>query len=119
MPAAYSMDLRLKVLKAIERGEKKSHISRTFGISRNTIDLWLKQRDQTGSIAPKLYSRRGPAPKIEDLEAFREFAMAHGHLTQQQMADLWPTSISDRTMGKALRRIGFTRKKNLWLPGTQ
>ena len=110
MPAAYSMDLRLKVLKAIERGEKKSHISRTFGISRNTIDLWLKQRDQTGSIAPKSYSRRGPAPKIEDWEAFREFATAHAHLTQQQMADLWPTPISDRTIGKALRRIGFTRK---------
>ena len=119
MPAAYSMDLRLKVLKAIERGEKKSHISRTLGISRNTIDLWLKQRDKTGSIAPKAYSRRGPAPKIEDLEAFREFASAHAHLTQQQMADLWPTSISDRTIGKALRRIGFTRKTNLWIPGTQ
>ncbi|MEM9568724.1 MAG: IS630 transposase-related protein, partial [Cyanobacteria bacterium P01_E01_bin.34] len=50
IPAAYSIDLRPKVLKAIERVEQKSHISRTFGISRNTIDLWPKQRDQTGSV---------------------------------------------------------------------
>ena len=119
MPAAYSMDLRLKVLKALERGEKKSHVSRTFAISRNTIDLWLKQREQTGSVAPKLHTRRGPAPKIEDLEAFRDFAKAHGHLTQKQMAEHWPISISNRTIGKALKRIDFTRKKNVWLPRTE
>lgn len=77
------MDLRPKVLKAIERVEQKSHISRTFGISRNTIDLWPKQRDQTGSVAPKSHCHRGQASKIDDLGAFREFATAHGHLTQQ------------------------------------
>ena len=116
MPAAYSIDFRLKVLQAIDEGQKKSHVSRILNISRNTIDLWLSQRQQTGSVDPRPYSRRGPAPKIDDLQAFREFASNHGHLTQKQMAEQWPEPISDRTIGKALNRIGFTRKKNIWLP---
>jgi len=111
MPAAYSDDLRAKVLAAVDRGEKKSHVSRMFNISRNTLDLWLKRRQKTGKAAPIRHYHRGPQPKINDLDAFREFAIAHGHLTQLQMAQLWPEAISNRTIGKALQRIGFTRKK--------
>ena len=116
MPAAYSLDLRLKALEAIDRGQKKSHVCRTLNISRNTLDLWIKRRQETGSVASKPHIRRGPAPKIEDLDAFREFAIAHSQLTQKQMAQLWPQPISNRTIGKALERIGFTRKNNSWLP---
>ena len=87
-----------------------------FGISRNTLDLWLKRRQETGSVAPKQPAQRGPDPKIKDLAAFNEFAIAHGHLTAQKMAELWPEPISDVTIGKALKRIGFTRKKDLWVP---
>jgi transposase len=111
MPAAYSDDLRNKVLAAVDRGEKKSHVSRMFNISRNTVDLWLKRRDATGCASPIRGYHRGPDPKINDLEAFRAFAQALGHLTQQQMAERWPEPITDVTVGKALRRIGFTRKK--------
>lgn len=113
MPAPYSDDLRTKVLAAIDRGEKKSHVSRLLGVSRNTIDLWIKRRDRTGSATATRHYRRGPAPKIADLEAFQAFAGEHGHLTQQQMAEQWPKPISNRTIGIALRRIGFTRKKRL------
>ena len=116
MPAAYSLDLRLKALAAVDRGERKSHVSRTLGISRNTLDLWLKRREQTGSPAAKVY-RHGPAPKIDDLDAFREFAEREGHHTALEMAQLWPDSISDVTLGKALKRIEFTRKKDLRISG--
>jgi len=112
MPAAYSLDLRLKALAAVARGEKKSHVSRTLNISRNTLDLWLKRREQTGSPAAKVY-RHGPDPKINNLETFREFAEREGHRTALEMAQLWPEPVSDVTLGKALKRIEFTRKKRL------
>ena len=111
MPAPYSLDLRQKAIAAVERGEKKSHVSKLFHISRNTLDLWLKQRAQTGSVAPKTPVKKGPDPKIKDWEAFQRFAEDHGHLTAQKMAQQWPEAISDVTIGKALKRIGFTRKK--------
>ncbi|NEP28251.1 IS630 transposase-related protein [Moorena sp. SIO3I6] len=49
MPKAYSYDLRKKVIEAIiEGGMKKSEVSQLFKISRNTIDLWLKRKAETG-----------------------------------------------------------------------
>lgn len=118
MPAPYSDDLRQKAVDAVDNGISKTQVSRTFNISRNTLDLWLKRRQATGSVAAIRTYQRGPAPKINDLEAFYTFAKAHGHLTQQQMAQQWSSPISNRTIGKALKRIGFTRKKNLWLSRT-
>lgn len=113
MPAPYSLDLRQKAIAAIERGEKKSHVCRTLKISRNTLDLWLKRRDETGTVAPKVRTTPSVEPKIKDLTAFEQFAREHGHLTAVRMAERWPEPISDVTIGKALKKIGFTRKKRL------
>ena len=111
MPAPYSDDLRRKVIDAVDRGERKSQTCRMFAISRNTLDLWLKRRKVTGAIGAIQDYQRGPKPKIDDLEAFRAFVQTQGHLTQQAMAHQWHQQISNRTIGKALKRIKFTRKK--------
>ena len=81
MPAPYSVDLRLKAVAAVDRGERKSHVARVFQISRKTLDLWLRRREQTGSVEPIRDVVRGSQPKIADLEAFRTLAEQHGHLT--------------------------------------
>lgn len=117
MPAPYSDDLRQKVLDAIASGHRKSHVSQLFNISRNTIDLWLKRRDATGSPSAIRHYPRGPQGKITDLEQFRVFAKQHEHLTQKEMAEQWGQPISDHTLGKALKRIGFTRKKRAMATG--
>jgi DNA-binding GntR family transcriptional regulator len=44
-------------------------------------------------------------------EKFREFAKAHGDKTQVEMAKLWEGEMSSRTISRALKKIGFTRKK--------
>ncbi|MBD1864557.1 MULTISPECIES: helix-turn-helix domain-containing protein, partial [Trichocoleus] len=48
MPAPYSYDLRQKAIEAFQSGEGKSDVCRMFNISRNTLDLWLKRREETG-----------------------------------------------------------------------
>lgn len=115
MPAAYSYDLRTKVINAIDSGMRKSQASRIFQISRNTIDTWLKQREETGNYQAKVRYQQGYNPKITDLEQFQQFVQANGSKTQAEMAEAWPEKISDRTIGKALKKIGYTRKKNLRL----
>jgi transposase len=113
MPAPYSDDFREKAVAAVDRGEKKSHVCRMLNISRNTLNLWLKAREERGSVGAKRNYRRGPLPKIPDLENFRAFARENGHLTQEGMAQRWKERISGVTIGKALKRLGFTRKKKL------
>ncbi|GEA28028.1 hypothetical protein MiAbW_02599 [Microcystis aeruginosa NIES-4325] len=52
MDKPYSYDFGQKVIWAIENdGFKKSEVSEMFNISRNTIDLWLKRRTETGDFA--------------------------------------------------------------------
>jgi len=88
MPAAYSDDLRQKVMTAIDRGEKKSHVSRMFNISRDTIDRWLKRRDTTGSVEAAMGYQRGHSHRIQDWEEFRAFAKKYGDKTQVEMGQL-------------------------------
>ena len=70
MGAAYPLERRQTALAAVDRGDKKLHVSRLFGISRNTLDEWLKLCAATGQFSPKVYCSRGPAPKIADLKNF-------------------------------------------------
>ncbi|WP_434685950.1 IS630 transposase-related protein [Pseudanabaena minima] len=110
MTAAYSLDLREKAVSAIDREEKKSHVCRTLNISRNTLDQWLKRREEKGSLSPNEY-RREPQLKIKDLEAFKAFAEANEHLTQKEMAEKWGKPVSPVLIRQALQKINFTRKK--------
>ena len=114
MAKPYSYDLRLKVINAIELdGVKKSEASELFNISRNTINLWLNRKAQTGDFKPQPNKPPGHSHKITDWDKFREFAIVHGDKTQGQMAELWADDISERTISRALQKIGFTRKKRL------
>ncbi len=47
---AYSKDLRLKVLSAIDRGIPRREVTDLFGVSRSTIKRWLNRRRQTGDV---------------------------------------------------------------------
>ena len=112
MANPYSYDLRQKVIQAIElEGMKKSEAAQVFGIGRNTIDLWLKRRSETGDYQAKPKQPPGNGDKITDWEKFRAFAAQHGDKTQAEMAELWEGQISARTISRALGKIGFTRKK--------
>jgi transposase len=121
MPQPYSYDLRQKVIQAIKLdGLKISEASLLFNISRNTISLWLSRQAQTGDFRAKPNQPPGNGHKITHWEKFREFALTHGDKTQVEMAKLWEGEISesvallrsaDRTISRALKKIGFTRKK--------
>ena len=47
---AYSKDLRLKVLSAIDRGIPRKEVQDLFGVSRSTIKRWLKRRRLTADV---------------------------------------------------------------------
>jgi transposase len=111
MPIPYSYDLRKKVIVALDEGMSRTEASRIFRRSRNTINLWLRKREQTGDYKAEVGYQKGCNPKITDLEKFEQFAQAHGSLTQKEMAEKWTEKISDRTIGKALKKLNYTRKK--------
>jgi transposase len=48
---AYSKDLRVKVLDAVDRGMPREEVARVFGISLPSIKRWLKRRRETGRVS--------------------------------------------------------------------
>jgi transposase len=57
---AYSKDLRLKVLAAVDRGVPRKEAVGTFGVSLATLKRWLKRRNEGEDLAPKPSPERTP-----------------------------------------------------------
>lgn len=107
---AYSEDLRARVLAAIDNGEKQYHVAEQFSITDKTIYLWVKQRKDRGHIKPITHYQRGHSHKITNLEQFKVFVIQNSSMSTKELALSWG-NIGVTTIKKALRLIGFTRKK--------
>src|SRR3954447_958189 len=59
---AYSMDLRERVVAAVDRGMTQEQAAAIFGVSVNTVGRYLTRRRDTGGLAPTAY-RHGPRPE--------------------------------------------------------
>src|SRR5215204_2060723 len=70
---AYSKDLRLKTLAALDRGIPRKEVTELFGISRSTIKRWLKRRRLTGGVESHEIPGR---PSVKG-EALREWLPGH------------------------------------------
>jgi len=57
---AYSVDLRAKVLRAVDQGYPREEIIKLLGVSRATIKRSLKHRRETGTVTPKAIPGRPP-----------------------------------------------------------
>ena len=79
----------------------------------NTICLWLKREHETGGFQALPNQAPGNGHKITDWEKFTRFVEVKVDKTQVEMAKLWKEEISDRTISRALKKIGLTRKKKL------
>src|SRR5215469_11964049 len=117
---AYSQDLREKVLRAVDQGHSRQEIIKVLGVSPATIKRYLKQRRETGNIAPKAIPGRTPK-KLGPLQA--ELAaqlQAHDSLGLEEQCRLWEQShgvrVSTSTMCRAIKRVGWMRKKRRWVP---
>ena len=117
---AYSVDLRAKVLRAVDQGYPRAEIVKLLGVSLATIKRYLKQRRETGTVAPKAIPGRPPkklGPLQTELVAQLQ---AHDDLRLEDQCQLWEQShgvtVSTATMSRAIKRVGWTRKKRRWVP---
>ena len=51
---SYSVDLRTRVLAAVDRGMTRQAISTTFQVSDGSIKRWLARRRTTGQVDPQV-----------------------------------------------------------------
>jgi transposase len=119
---AYSMDLRERVLAAVDRGTPRKEIVRTLGVSEPTIRRYLRLRRETGSVAPKPPPKRpfSIGQNVEHRRALWKQLEEHYDATLEKHCRLWErkrgVKVSISTMSRAIVRLGWTLKKRVWVP---
>jgi transposase len=119
---AYSMDLRERVLAAVDRGTPRKEIVRTLGVSEPTIRRYLRLRRETGSVAPKPPPKRpfSIGQSVQQRRTLWNQLEEYDDATLDQHCQLWErkqgVKVSISTMSRAIRRLGWTLKKRVWVP---
>lgn len=112
---AYSYDLRLRILHAVDQGKSRAEIISIFDVSRATIKRYLKLRRETGDVKPQAIPGR-PAKKGAALLAGLPSQLdAYPDATLAEHCQIWETTqgvqVSSATMSRAIQRLNWTRKK--------
>jgi transposase len=116
MGAAYSYDLRVKVMKFLEEKNTIKAASKIFGISRKTIIEWKKIKKATGDVKAKEGYQVGHRQIIKDVAGFKELVEANRDKSTAELAKMWPQKVSRWAVAKLLKKLGYTYKKNLYSP---
>jgi transposase len=117
---AYSVDLRQRVLAALERGMARHEVVTTFQVSLATLKRWLRLQRAAEDLTPK-----APTGRQRTIASGHETALwaqleAHADATLAEHTRLWNAAqgmaVSERTVSRAITRLGWTRKKRQWVP---
>ena len=114
MTRPYSIDLRERVVAAVDAGESCRSVAARFGVAVSTVVKWSQRQRQTGSVSPgKMGGHRRAV-----LEPHREFIMERlrqvPHLTLHGLKDELAArgiKVSHNTVWTFLRREGLRFKK--------
>ena len=124
MPFSYSIDLRDKVVTALEMGRGSiAEISRFFGVSEWSVREWSKRKQQTNSLEPLPNpgqdsivcddSKEYITQRILDEPTVKLLTLC------EELESKFQISISESWMCKIVKKLGFKRKKLQLLPSEQ
>jgi transposase len=116
MPAPISMDLRLRIVRAVERGSSIRDAARRFAVSPSAAIKLMQRVRATGSAAPARYGgHRRPVLQPHETD-LRRLVEATPDLTLAELQSELRRHCGVRaglsTIHNALRRIGLRHKKS-------
>ncbi len=115
---AYSEDLRQKVVQALGRGISKSQAARLFGVSLSSVKRYAKLAREGSSLSPKKGGGRPPKVDEDATKLLEEDVKERPAITVSNrrcfLEHITGKSLSDSTVRRLLKRLGFSRKKGLW-----
>jgi transposase len=110
--AAYSIDLRTRVLTDLDLGMTKVALARKYRVSSRWVYKLQKQRETTGDIAPR-QGHGGPKPKLaEHTERLKQLVSEHPDATLRELRDELGVAVSIGTIWNTLKALGVTFKKS-------
>ena len=116
---AYSEDLRKKTVEAKQRGTPTVEVARAFGVGISSVKRYAKTVREGGSLRPKRSPGRPPKPDERArrlLEAGLQERPAAATLSERReyLRSVAGLRVSESTVPRLLRRMGWSRKKDRW-----
>lgn len=112
MAAAYSMDLRTRVLTDADAGLSSKALAERYHVSRAWVDALKQRRRDTGVFAPRKPTKfRGRALAPSDLDHLATVIAARPDATLAEIREALRTSAGLATIWRALHRLDLTFKK--------
>ena len=112
----YSVDLRERLLGAIDAGLSQAEAARFFGVGTATITRWRRRQRERGSVAPDPRPGRRRRIGRAHEQALLAQVRAVPDATLREHCALWAATqgehLSEATMSRALARLGWPLKKS-------
>ena len=112
MAAAYSMDLRARVLRDADAGLSSKELAARYHVSRAWVDALKQRRRETGSIAPRPQTKFRGRVLAGQEDRLATLIVARPDATLAELRDALPTTAGLTTLWRTIERLGFTVKKN-------
>ena len=113
---AYSLDLRQRIIGAVEAEQPVAEIARRFSVSPRTVRRYRQRWRETGSITARTSPGRPPLISADQYEALTALVLATPDATLAQHCQQWTAVggliISEATMCRMLQQLELTRKKS-------
>jgi transposase len=110
--AAYSLDLRKRVLRAWDSGMDAESVAAKYEVSRAWVHRLVQRRRETGSIAPRPQTKFRARVLAGQDAKLAALITARPDATLAELRDALPTTAGLSTLWRAIARLGFTVKKN-------
>jgi transposase len=114
----YSLDLRRRIVRAVEGGTSKSAAARLFDVSLSSVKRYLRIVERGETLAPRKGGGRPPktdqtAQKLLE-EDVKERPAATVSERRRFLEHTTGKALSDSTVKRLLKRLGLSRKNGLW-----
>jgi transposase len=110
--AAYSLDLRKRVLRAWDAGMDAESVAAKYEVSRAWVHRLVQRRRETGSIGPRPQTKfRGRVLAGQETR-LAALITARPDATLAELREALPTAAALSTLWREIGRLGFTVKKN-------
>jgi len=112
MAAAYSMDLRTRVLKDADAGLSSKELAQRYHVSRAWVDALKQRRRETGTAAPRKQTKFRGRVLAGQEERLATLVAARPDATLAELREALRTAAGLSTIWRALDRLELTVKKN-------
>lgn len=109
--AAYSMDLRTRVLEDGDGGMKADDVAAKYRVSRAWVHRLVQRRRETGEITPRRQTTFRARALAGQEDRLRALVTAQPDRTLAELRAALPTSAGLTTIWRALGRLQLTVKK--------